>query len=568
MKRLFLPFLLCIALLCARPASAVAAYVDGVYQPLSATGAFCIPGTVGLQTYASYLTDPAQPYPKTGDISYVRAVGVNVSGCMNDVVGFEFFLPDGASLAISANNPVFCYRGTLDGVSFENVLNTSNSSCSQTPSTGNNSGLFFSYSALPSGWYLDVRVPVVFNKKLLGLAGPTSHRLTIATSSVNGTAFPNLPLTVYYQAALQNLASSAVTSSSANLAFNLVSYFNSGLLYVDYGTTTALGLSLPSTSVPNTSLSFPITASLTGLNSSTTYYWRGRYVTSDGTFTSAPQSFTTGAGTTTQSLTVAKSGTGTVTSNTGGINCGATCSANFTSGTSVTLTANPGAGWIFSGWTAGPCTGSNPSCTVTMNSTQSVTALFARAIGSLSVTLGGLPSGAVVTLGISGPDGYSITQSVLSGTGFNLSDVPTGTYTVTAPTTSIGNTTYNAPIQSAPVNFGLTTTINVTYSSAALPSTAKNDFNGDGKSDLVWQLADGSTYIGLMNGTSFLSGGFQTGPGSTIKVVGVGDFNGDGKSDLVWQLADGSTYIGLMNGTSFLSGGFQTGPGSTIVVRP
>ena len=47
-----------------------------------------------------------------------------------------------------------------------------------------------------------------------------------------------------------------------------------------------------------------------------------------------------------------------------------------------------------------------------------------------------------------------------------------------------------------------------------------------------------------------------------------GDFNGDGQSDLVWQLTDGSTYIGLMNGTSWIGGAFQTGPGSTIVVRP
>ena len=71
-----------------------------------------------------------------------------------------------------------------------------------------------------------------------------------------------------------------------------------------------------------------------------------------------------------------------------------------------------------------------------------------------------------------------------------------------------------------------------------------------------------------MNGTSWIGGAFQNGPGSTIKVVGVGDFNGDGKADLVWQLTDGSTYIGLMNGTSWIGGAFQTGPGSTIVVRP
>ena len=103
------------------------------------------------------------------------------------------------------------------------------------------------------------------------------------------------------------------------------------------------------------------------------------------------------------------------------------------------------------------------------------------------------------------------------------------------------------------------------YECVVLPAT--NDFNGDGKSDLVLQLTDGSTSIALLNGTSFVSGGFQTGPGSTIKVVGVGDFNGDGKADLAWQQTDGSIYIGLMNGTSFVSGAFLTGPGS-LVVKP
>jgi List-Bact-rpt repeat protein/phosphoesterase family protein/concanavalin A-like lectin/glucanase superfamily protein len=76
------------------------------------------------------------------------------------------------------------------------------------------------------------------------------------------------------------------------------------------------------------------------------------------------------------SLTVTKqgTGTGTVTSNIGGINCGATCSATYNSGTAVTLTATPAAGSTFAGW-SGACTGTQ-TCTVTMNAAQSVTATF------------------------------------------------------------------------------------------------------------------------------------------------------------------------------------------------
>jgi len=76
-------------------------------------------------------------------------------------------------------------------------------------------------------------------------------------------------------------------------------------------------------------------------------------------------------------LTVTKAGTGsgTVTSNPAGINCGDTCLASYNSGTSVTLTATPAAGSIFTGWTGGGCTGTG-ACVVTMNAAQSITATF------------------------------------------------------------------------------------------------------------------------------------------------------------------------------------------------
>ena len=63
------------------------------------------------------------------------------------------------------------------------------------------------------------------------------------------------------------------------------------------------------------------------------------------------------------------------------------------------------------------------------------------------------------------------------------------------------------------------------------------DFNGDGKSDIIWQGDDGTASIWLMDGTNatFVGavGPFNPGPGWQIK--GTGDFNGDGKSDITWQ---------------------------------
>jgi subtilisin family serine protease len=80
----------------------------------------------------------------------------------------------------------------------------------------------------------------------------------------------------------------------------------------------------------------------------------------------------------TYTLSVARSGTGggTVTSSSGGISCGATCSATFTSGTVVTLTATPAAGSTFSGW-SGVCSGAAASCSITMSAARSATATFA-----------------------------------------------------------------------------------------------------------------------------------------------------------------------------------------------
>ena len=73
-------------------------------------------------------------------------------------------------------------------------------------------------------------------------------------------------------------------------------------------------------------------------------------------------------------LTITNGGNGSVSSNPAGINCGTTCTASFTQGTVVTLTAAPSAGFAMT-W-GGACAGAG-SCTVTMDTARSVTATFA-----------------------------------------------------------------------------------------------------------------------------------------------------------------------------------------------
>src|SRR5205085_5603351 len=78
----------------------------------------------------------------------------------------------------------------------------------------------------------------------------------------------------------------------------------------------------------------------------------------------------------TLSVSIIGSPGGTVASTPSGISCGTTCSATFTAGTQVTVSANAALGWGLSGW-GGACSGIASSCTVTLNADTNVSASFA-----------------------------------------------------------------------------------------------------------------------------------------------------------------------------------------------
>jgi beta-galactosidase len=120
-------------------------------------------------------------------------------------------------------------------------------------------------------------------------------------------------------------------------------------------------------------------------------------------------------------LTVTKAGTGSGTVSGGQIACGTTCTANIDIGASVTLTAVPDAASssTFVSW-SGACTGSSPTCTVTMNAAQAVTATFNAPPGTVSINVGGdLAGNFVADVDFSGGSTYSnsntIDTSLLAG---------------------------------------------------------------------------------------------------------------------------------------------------------
>ena len=147
----------------------------------------------------------------------------------------------------------------------------------------------------------------------------------------------------------------------------------------------------------------------------------GCTVTMDG-----PQSVTALFDRPVYTLSVGKggNGSGTVDSASGRIFCGPDCSDTYLTGETETLSARPDPGSIFTGW-SGACSGTG-TCTVTMNSSQSVTANFGqRQSFTLSVSKAGpAASSGHVTSSPAGIDcGGDCSQSFASGTVVSLTAI-------------------------------------------------------------------------------------------------------------------------------------------------
>src|SRR5579862_5487909 len=140
---------------------------------------------------------------------------------------------------------------------------------------------------------------------------------------------------------------------------------------------------------------------------------------------SVAASFTAGDG-----ISVAVTGTGTVTSMPEGISCTSTsttgCTATFPAKTQVTLTEKPGTNFYFGGW-GGVCSGT-AGCNVVVNAAENVTATFTTG-DSVAVTTGGTGVGTVT----SSPPGISCTSG--STTGCTASFPPNTPVTLTESAT-------------------------------------------------------------------------------------------------------------------------------------
>jgi uncharacterized protein len=88
------------------------------------------------------------------------------------------------------------------------------------------------------------------------------------------------------------------------------------------------------------------------------------------------------------------------------------------------------------------------------------------------------------------------------------------------------------------------------------------DFNGDGKSDILWRNTNGNVAIWTMNGSTITASNLTSTPSldNSWKTAGTGDFNGDGKSDILWRNDDGSVALWQMNGSTITSSNLTSTP--------
>ena len=126
-------------------------------------------------------------------------------------------------------------------------------------------------------------------------------------------------------------------------------------------------------------------------------------------------------------------GSGLVTSNPAGIACGTTCSARFSAGAPVTLSASAAGGSSFAGW-SGACSGTG-SCTVTLTSNTTVGAVFnslaSTAFGvSVMITGGGQGTITSTPAGLdcanTNPGSSQCSATFPAGTAITLGESPAG----------------------------------------------------------------------------------------------------------------------------------------------
>jgi hypothetical protein len=87
-----------------------------------------------------------------------------------------------------------------------------------------------------------------------------------------------------------------------------------------------------------------------------------------------------------------------------------------------------------------------------------------------------------------------------------------------------------------------------------------SDFNGDGRSDILFQNDSGEVAIWEVNGANVIGGGSLGNPGPSWHVIGTGQYNADNYSDLRFQNSSGDIANWELNGTNVIDSPTGTNP--------
>jgi hypothetical protein len=215
-------------------------------------------------------------------------------------------------------------------------------------------------------------------------------------------------------------------------------------------------------------------------------------------------------------------GSGTVTSTPAGIDCGTTCSSQFSEGTRVSLNAAAAPGSSFAGW-SGDCSGTG-ACIVTGQSTVTARYIVPAATNHLHVDKAGTGMGTVSSEPSGISCGSSCDTDFESGAIVTLRVVPSDGSTFNS--WSGAGCILNGPICTVVMNGDQTVTTTFTAGVPVPTSTLTVEKTGSGSGTVT------STNQSGINCGSTCSAGFPTGSVVTLTATPV----------------TGSTFIGWSNG--------------------